>query len=179
MDLFICKVCEKKKVRKFVGFFPKGNNKKYEDSCGNLWTGKKCPDCKREESAVRMKELRSRTDYQSKRYIRYGTNEYNIEYSKKYYQENKSLLKKKREAKYYKVREQSARRRAKQKQATPGWLTFSQILEIQNVYKGCPKGYHVDHIIPLNGVNVTGLHVPWNLQYLPASVNISKGNRLV
>lgn len=67
-----------------------------------------------------------------------------------------------------------AARRAGKSQRTPKWANLSKIVEF---YKSCPDGYHVDHVIPLRGNIVSGLHVVENLQYLPAKENISKSNR--
>lgn len=57
---------------------------------------------------------------------------------------------------------------------TPSWANLTKIREF---YNNCPEGYHVDHIIPLRGEIVSGLHVLENLQYLFAKDNISKGNK--
>jgi hypothetical protein len=56
---------------------------------------------------------------------------------------------------------------------TPKWANRSKIREI---YANCPEGHHVDHIIPLRGKLVSGLHIESNLQYLPAHENMKKHN---
>lgn len=67
-----------------------------------------------------------------------------------------------------------ASRKARVRQATPLW---ADLKAIQQFYFNCPKGYHVDHIIPINGKNISGLHVIENLQYLPALENLRKSNK--
>lgn len=72
-------------------------------------------------------------------------------------------------------RARKLRRKEATRLATPPW---SDMAKINQIYRKCPKGHHVDHIVPLQGENVCGLHVYWNLQYLPAEENIRKSNRL-
>lgn len=67
-----------------------------------------------------------------------------------------------------------AARKARVKLATPPWVDLAAI---EKIYRECPKGFHVDHIEPINGADRSGLHVPWNLQYLPALDNLKKSNK--
>jgi len=68
---------------------------------------------------------------------------------------------------------QVAKRRASQLQRTPPWADLSAI---KAIYLSCPSDHHVDHIVPLQGHTVCGLHVHYNLQHLPARENTRKGN---
>ena len=63
--------------------------------------------------------------------------------------------------------------RATKLRRTPNWSNPRLVKEI---YYNCPSGFHVDHIVPLQGTNVSGLHVENNLQYLPAKINMRKKN---
>lgn len=67
----------------------------------------------------------------------------------------------------------TAKRRAGKLQRTPKWADTNRTAEI---YRLCPDGYEVDHIIPLQGKLVSGLHVPDNLQYLSVNANRAKHN---
>ena len=77
----------------------------------------------------------------------------------------------------------AALRRAAKLQRTPAWLTDKHRKEIAAIYKRAAQitartgiAHHVDHILPLQGKNISGLHVPSNLQILTETENKSKGN---
>ena len=77
-------------------------------------------------------------------------------------------------------------RRRRFRDATPKWLTAEQKLEIRFHYRlaialsrSTKIPHAVDHIIPLQGEDVCGLHVPWNMQVLTQDENLQKSNKLV
>lgn len=78
-----------------------------------------------------------------------------------------------------------AKYRASKISRTPAWLTPVDKFEINCIYtyctalRNCGLAYEVDHIIPLQGKSVSGLHTPENLQVLPAPVNRLKNNAYV
>ena len=76
---------------------------------------------------------------------------------------------------------QTAKRRAKLLNATPLWADFDAIKVEYQLANWCSEvtgiKYHVDHIIPLRGKLVCGLHVENNLSIIPAKENLSKGNK--
>jgi hypothetical protein len=126
-----------------------------------------------------------------------------LERKKEYYQNNKDKIIPKVRAHYKDNREEilvkkarylqlnkaksnklGADKRARKRNATPSWLTQTQKDHIESFYwmaqdlkRVTGEDYHVDHIVPLKGETVCGLHVPWNLQVLPSDINIKKGNR--
>lgn len=77
-----------------------------------------------------------------------------------------------------KIRNRVYARKAKTQHATPRWLTAEQHEQTNKWYiLGRAIGYHVDHIEPLNGENVCGLHVPWNLRLRSPAENCGRGNK--
>lgn len=70
--------------------------------------------------------------------------------------------------------------------ATPKWLTNEHKEQIKSFYEESSRltkdtgvGYNVDHMIPINGKTVCGLHVPWNLRVITEEENFKKSNKLL
>lgn len=81
-------------------------------------------------------------------------------------------------------RARAAKRRAAKLERRPKWIKDYFVEQVKEIYKMAkelekifPWKMHVDHIIPMQGVLVSGLDVPWNLEILPWKENIRKGNK--
>lgn len=148
------KVCEK---------HPELNGKRYRASS-------KCVRCRVEKETERArtdpKTRERRREYQRAREVKGGT-----QYEAK-------------KARNTRWRGRSAwckNQKVERKRAADSPIASAFRAEILKIYQRVPEGCHVDHIIPLRGIDretgkhvVSGLHVPWNLQYLPAEENQRK-----
>ena len=84
------------------------------------------------------------------------------------------------------VRADTSVRKRRHREATPRWLTPSERLQMRELYVQARKmteltreRYVVDHIVPLRGEEVCGLHVPWNLRVITQEENLKKSNKHV
>lgn len=81
------------------------------------------------------------------------------------------------------VQANKAKYRAAKTNRTPKWLSKTDLFEMQCIYtyrtalQAIGLNYEVDHIIPLQGKSVSGLHTPDNLQVIPTKQNRLKNNR--
>jgi hypothetical protein len=96
-------------------------------------------------------------------------------YKKKYKEANPDLY-----------RELVSLRRRRFRDATPKWLSEEQRMEIRLKYRLAIEmsratgiRYAVDHEVPIQGEDVCGLHVPWNLRVITQEENLKKSNKHV
>jgi 5-methylcytosine-specific restriction endonuclease McrA len=111
-------------------------------------------------------------------------------YMRLWVQQNKekraAALKRYAEKNRDKMRAKGMRRYASQTNQTPPWVVGAIDVEIEGIYLFCrvfnsyktnkEDRFQVDHIVPIRGKQVSGLHVPWNLQVLTGRDNVQKGN---
>lgn len=84
------------------------------------------------------------------------------------------------------VRADTSVRKRRHREATPAWLTKDERRQMRELYVQARRltavtgeRYVVDHIVPLRGESVCGLHVPWNLRVITQDENLQKSNKLV
>jgi hypothetical protein len=158
-----CIHCDAEKIESLFHFNTSRN--KYENTCDDCWH-------------------KRRNESNAKNLAR------NNAVKKDWAERNESKVKKARkkwkEENIGKVKADKARQKERVAQATPKWLSSLQLAAMEHAYfmadlrtQCLDDYYHVDHIIPIRGENVCGLNVPWNLEVIRASENLSKGNKLL
>lgn len=114
-------------------------------------------DCKSYYAQDPQKYMQGTADYRERNRSRCR------DIQKRYYEKNSHLIK-----------ASASTHRGQRALRIPCWSELDKIAEF---YLHCPEGHEVDHIYPLQGKTVSGLHVLGNLQYLPRSENRSKHNK--
>lgn len=157
----LTKVCTKCDIEKGVGKYNKSKRGKY----GVI---SECKVCFNQRAAQRYE----------------ANKETLLKQQKAYKEANKEIVAKQKAA-YKKANRHignahNAKRKASKLQSTPAWVDLEAIkgmYQLATIFNRTGMNLHVDHIIPLQSDLVCGLHCESNMQLMPASDNISKGNR--
>ena len=148
----------------------------HKNSCNKDGFNYQCKQCRKEGCASYFsslsKENRAVRNVAKKKWVE-DNKEHVTAYSTQYAKNNKALR-----------CALQQKRAASQKHRTPLWLTEEDFLRIRCYYQVAAMRnketdiiWHVDHIVPMQGKNVSGLHVPWNLTVITASENLRKYNK--
>jgi hypothetical protein len=189
-----CRICHVEKP--LIEFYKRSDSADKHDS--------RCKSCEKLRHAKTYLENREKVSSKRKQYCENHKEEkalYDKEYrlnnidkikvqNKNSYEKNKQKVLER--SKVWKknnpasVLAKNSRSRAKKFSATPSWLTKDHKTFIEIQYQMAAFlteqfgiKFHVDHIDPLKSEYLSGLHVPWNLQVIPAADNIRKSNKII
>jgi hypothetical protein len=188
-----CRICLQEK--EYAGFYPRDSTVDgYRSECKNCCVEKSKARYRKDLEASRLwqrenhrKKVEANPNWHVEHYAK--NKDKMSEYNAKYY------LTKNREKRIKQVNEWVAnnkgRANANKKaykiakiQACPPGLSEEDRWMVQEVYELAQLrsdmlgfSWHVDHVVPLRGKTVSGLHVPWNLQVIPGVENMSKSNK--
>jgi hypothetical protein len=181
--LFTCTKCKKKKQQ--FEFFNRSSRPKGIAS--------QCKDCCKERDSDRYYRKQDQILEQKSQYREENKEQINLKQNEA--RKNNLEFYRQRDREYYfsnleenRIRKAStsARRKAQKNNACPDWLSQDDLSKVKSIYKMCKNIskktgvlHHVDHIVPLISDVVCGLHVPWNLQIIPATENCSKQNKII
>lgn len=138
------------------------------DTCENLLSGKNniCKVCSNNDTKIFKQNNPESVKASGERYRINNGEKVRLSYNN-WAEKNKGYL-----------RNKDAKRRLALYNATPFYgYNSDEEDKIIEMYANTPAGYEVDHIVPLQGKNVSGLHVLCNLQYLPKHENRKKSNK--
>lgn len=175
------KVCNKCKLDKEISAF--GKHKRTKSGLRDV-----CKECERLVCRIYKNNNREKVRLSSREYKRKNSDKIYAD-RQRYYLENKEREIENctnwRTNNLDKFNAGRSKRYAAQFLCTPRWLTKQHLIDILAFYtkakeltKATGVKHDVDHIIPLQGKFVIGLHVPWNLQVLTKSENSSKRNKI-
>jgi len=177
-----CKTCNKK----YNDIYYKNNSEYFKEKSSDYYYDNYDVEIKkrikyhydhRDELLKKKQEIRKNSEFKEAKSI-YDAEYYKL--NKEDIKENINLWKKNNPAK---VREIQEHYRAAKLQATPKWVKRNELLKFYEEAKELTLStgilHSVDHIIPLQGENVSGLHVPWNLQVITHSENCKKHNKVL
>lgn len=179
----LTKVCTKCNVEKTVDCF-------YKQDGGKFGVTASCRECllryyqdNKESSLLRNKRYYEKNREKKKQYAQINRDAISSrmkEYRERNSQHIASRLRKWRQDNPDKVNAHASQYRASKLQSTPSWAdkdAIAGMYQLATIFNRTGLNLHVDHVVPLNSDTVCGLHCEANLQLLPASDNISKGNR--
>ncbi len=177
----VCTDCGK--LKKIINY--------HKDSANSDGHKNVCKDCRRPLIRKWSKENVIYDPIKSKQYYEANKDKYH-QSSSKYYNKNKKKCldaQKKWQSKNkgllnYHGATTHLKKHKTRSGCIPKWLTKKHKNDMINIYQKASDiqaktgiKMHVDHIIPIHGINICGLHVPENLQIIPRYENLKKSNK--